>query len=52
MKSHLNEDDILVLLNDININENELSDLELNDKDINQITTEVLSRIKNKKPRR
>ncbi len=52
MKSHLNEDDILVLLNDININENELSDLELNDKDINQITTEVLNRIKNKKPRR
>lgn len=31
MKLNLNEDDILMLLNDITINENEFSDVDLNE---------------------
>jgi len=49
MKLNLNEDDVLMLLNDVNINENEFSNVELNEIEKKKICKNIISKVKPKK---
>lgn len=49
MKLNLNEDDVLMLLNDININEDEFSNVELNEIEKKKICKNIISKVKPKK---
>lgn len=49
MKLNLNEDDVLMLLNDVNINENEFSNMELNEIEKKKICKNIISKVKPKK---
>lgn len=49
MKLNLNEDEVLMLLNDVNINENEFSDVELNEIEKKKICKNIISKVKPKK---
>ncbi|NFE19068.1 hypothetical protein FDF42_00285 [Clostridium botulinum] len=49
MKLNLNEDDILMLLNDITINENEFSDVDLNEIEKKKICENIISKVQPKK---
>ncbi len=49
MKLNLNEDDVLTLLNDVNISENELSNVELNEIEKKKICKNIISKVKPKK---
>ncbi|MTK13357.1 MAG: hypothetical protein F8N39_15105, partial [Clostridiaceae bacterium] len=49
MKLNLNEDEVLMLLNDVNINENEFSNIELNEIEKKKICKNIISKVKPKK---